>query len=674
MSATNNIAAIGVTLLLIPILVGFQQKPNKITVKVVDVIPEEMSWETNQDSEPFLSVDPADTSRLVVSAFTENPAGGNSTSAPVFVSTDAGNTWIVRNSIPIPLVTVDITHSYDGKGTLQAGALKSTPTSQGSRPDLLKLTSTDPALAQPMGIQGKRENVDQPFVVTIANRNQDLVYIGENYLGSQTDATAAVEVWDGSSAPLTPSIIEHRKVDMQNGPSVRVAIARDGKAYAAFFGWRQYERVDKNEGWITSDIVLVRDDNWGRGSRPFSDLQDESDSRPGRLVAKAVRIHWSNKPTLGHERIGSTLSVAVDPTNGNNIYIAWADNMSPNAEYTIHVQRSKDGGKTLKEIRSVSNAICASLSVADNGTLGFLYQRFRASASNARWETHLEETNDDFGAGSQDLLLASVPAFLTLQGLPYLGDYYFLLAVGKEFRGVFSTNNLPDTNSFPFGVTYLRKADKVTHVLGDGHGGTVGPSIDPFYFSASVMENPLKSWDSSSTGQAGPSGRSQPAQRLSGGSLVMSSQVPAVNPESELKSRLNAADVIMVGRVLEIRNAGKTFTTSGGGLTALPESKPRISEHDPDWKEAVIQAERPIKGVVANQRVVVRFPDSLDLMWRNYPKFKEGQDGVFVLKKSRGSGGSLQSLSDGTPLFAPPTKQDVLPKDQVQTVIKLVLE
>src|SRR5262245_2346359 len=61
-------------------------------VMVVNIIPQSLSGETNQDSEPNLAVNPANPLQIAASAFTPNPAGtGN---APIFVSTDGGHTWI----------------------------------------------------------------------------------------------------------------------------------------------------------------------------------------------------------------------------------------------------------------------------------------------------------------------------------------------------------------------------------------------------------------------------------------------------------------------------------------------------------------------------------------------------------------------------------------------------
>jgi hypothetical protein len=61
------------------------------------MIPQSLSGETNHDSEPNLAVNPANPAQIAASAFTPNPAGLN---APIFVSTDTGNTWVLNAIVP----------------------------------------------------------------------------------------------------------------------------------------------------------------------------------------------------------------------------------------------------------------------------------------------------------------------------------------------------------------------------------------------------------------------------------------------------------------------------------------------------------------------------------------------------------------------------------------------
>jgi hypothetical protein len=167
--------------------------------------------------------------------------------------------------------------------------------------------------------------------------------------------------------------------------------------------------------------------------------------------------------------------------------VAWCDRTGSDV-YTLHVRRSKDGGKTWSgDLAKRSNATNAALAVGPNGVVGLLYQRLVGKGAGSRWETHLEQTKNAF-TNLQDTVLANVPgATPPYQFLPYLGDYDFLLAVGNEFRGVFSANNTPDKANFPQGVTYQRTVDFAAKVLKDAAGHTVAASIDPFYFAVPVV-------------------------------------------------------------------------------------------------------------------------------------------------------------------------------------------
>jgi hypothetical protein len=260
-------------------------------------------------------------------------------------------------------------------------------------------------------------------------------------------------------------------------------VAQDHTVYVAFFGWRSEAGSD-----VTSDVVVVRDNSGAAGATPFNDLVDPSDHLPGRLVAAHVTIPWSNAPTLGQERIGSTLSLAVNPLHSDTVYVAWADRVGTGDIYTVHLRRSGDRGATWTgDLRAVTNATNASLAVSANGTVGFLYQQVTGSGDASRWVTRLEQSRDGF-ATHQDAVLATVPATTpAFQFLPYLGDYAGLLARGNAFLGVFSANNMPDSVNFPQGVVYQRRIDFPTHRLLDGSGAAVAASIDPFFFSVPAL-------------------------------------------------------------------------------------------------------------------------------------------------------------------------------------------
>src|SRR5438034_203877 len=95
-------------------------------VRVVDMIPASLSGETWQDAEPFLTTFASNPNILAASAFTPNPGGPASTTAPIYVSDDGGNTLSLRNTLPSNVQTADITHAPGGPPALYATIL-STP-------------------------------------------------------------------------------------------------------------------------------------------------------------------------------------------------------------------------------------------------------------------------------------------------------------------------------------------------------------------------------------------------------------------------------------------------------------------------------------------------------------------------------------------------------------------
>src|SRR5207237_1314366 len=151
------------------------------------------------------------------------------------------------------------------------------------------------------------------------------------------------------------------------------------------------------------------------GATPLRDLVDPTGQLPWRLVATHVTIPWCNAPSLGQERIGSTLSIAVDVLHSDNVYLAWADRVGTGDIYTVHVRRSTDRGATWSgDVRTLTNATDASLAVSGNGTVGLLYQQVTGSAATSRWVTRLEQSRD--GRLDRSVLLQRHRSAMTTDG------------------------------------------------------------------------------------------------------------------------------------------------------------------------------------------------------------------------------------------------------------------
>jgi len=117
----------------------------------------------------------------------------------------------------------------------------------------------------------------------------------------------------------------------------------------------------------------------------------------------------------------------------------------------------------------------------------------------------------------------------------------------------------------------------------------------------------------------------------------IAAQAVATSADRELQRTLESTDLAVVGRVKRVQ------APTVAALTA-PEQK-RVTEHDPEWREAIVEVESVLKGSADVREVVVRFPASVDVMWAASPKFTEGQEGTFLLQQDRLTGAPSATLN-----------------------------
>lgn len=451
--------------------------PAASRVKVVNIIPNALSAEVNQDSEPNLAVNPADPRQIAASAFTPNPlAAGN---APIFVSTDGGDTWAMNFIVPTQSgqMTGDITTRFGGSSNVLYAGILRRPGLVANQLRLNILSTGDFTNATTMTVLVDRNGPDQPYVQATTAGGADRVFVGDNDLGLFPGRTATIDrSADGTN--FTNVVIEARNTSGQDQPPIRPAIAPGSVIYAAFFS----RRVGG------SDVVVVRDDAGGVGASPFVSLLD-TDGVAGVRVVTGRNVPFENfsHANFGQERlVASNLSIAADPTDAAHVCVAWGDRVATEP-LTLHVRCSSDSGATWStaDLRTVGTATNPALAFSSRGRAGFLYQELTGTGAASRWVTRIEVADGDF-ANRTTFDLANTPATSPApQFLPYLGDYVHLMAVGTDFFGIFSANNTPDEANFPQGVTYQREADFVSKVLTDAGGTAVPVSIDPFFFQVS---------------------------------------------------------------------------------------------------------------------------------------------------------------------------------------------
>jgi len=470
-----------------------------MSVKVVNMIPNSMSNEIQRDSEPNITATFLDPARIAASAFTPDPAGSGN--APIYLSSDGGDTWSLNVVLPGGNKTNDTTLRFAGpSNVLYAGILR---VDNGNLEILRKATFTAPGL---MTTLLPKTNNDQPYVegaVVMAGSGtgSDRVYVGDNDFGAAMGHTATIDLsLDAANAPPPagfglPHSIETRATSGQDGPPIRPAVHLDGTVYGLYLGWRSS---------TTMDVAVVRDDNWAAGGSPFTSLTDPSDGLAGRFVITAVAKPSTFGGLLGTQRVGSQNAIAVDPRNSSIVYVAWADGASAAAQ-TLHVRRSTDRGVTwsASDIRTIPTATNPALAVNRQGTVAFLFQQLHNPGGGNKWQTRIQTWDANLGSAT-DTTLADVPdANGSYTAANPIGDYAGLISVGNNFYGVFSGNNTPDLANFPNGVIYQRNHDFTAHTLTDLGGAPVAVSIDPFFFKLTTVETAddfyVRDWTDSPT-------------------------------------------------------------------------------------------------------------------------------------------------------------------------------
>lgn len=451
--------------------------------RVINMVPNDRSNETQQDSEPNLAVDPDNVNHMIGSAFTLNATGALDT-APIYGSTDGGSTWTHRNIVPSANGgTSDISLKFASRGhTLYTGTLRG-----GALFEMNILRSADPfsgALMTTLVTRGNNASrEDQPYVTAlttlVSGSDRDRVFVANNNLGVADGRTATVDRSANARTAAAPAgfanaVIEARNTNGQDRPSIRTAAHSSGVVYGLF------ARTTASSGTNrTCDVTVVRDDNFGIGATPFTNLTGAG-GNAGVLVATGVNMPFINAPALGQNRLGSHMSITVDPSNSAIVYIAWTDRTGTTGT-VLHARRSINSGVDWSaDLLTVTNALNPALAINSAGVVGCLYQQLVTG----RWETHFRRTTT--GTTWSDVILSNTPDNSPAPDFqPYLGDYCDLMSVGQSFYGVFSATNAPILANFPQGVTYQRNANFSTNQLRNlTNTANVNPSIDPFFFAA----------------------------------------------------------------------------------------------------------------------------------------------------------------------------------------------
>ena len=477
--------------------------PCSAQVTVVNVVPALNSAETSNNPEANLAVKDASLKTLAVTAHL--PGRGwcvNQTLNGLFASTDGGSTWTLVCAVlpqaPPTDKPGDFTTRFSGTGAwlyvsgLLPGGIPSLVASANvlSGTAYMNLLGTNPSIG----------NVDQPQLRTarLPAYATGIAEVDDGY--TDTNGDSITDCYRGrflGTTTLPPSIsLESQctalRVREERPWATRIAVHDSGVTYVALL------EVKTNDANVThGDVVVLR-------GKPFdtsaphalhaiqesgtttTNICDPSDGQIGIRVVTCVPLAWdgSLNPNFGFEVRRGALAIAVDPTNSQTVYIAWADSADVALMQTVHVRKSTNGGMTWPptDLFAIPNATNPSLAVDASGRLGFLSQQYVASRTNARWHTRLRVL--PLVGDAQDILLADTPAVDPApdRTTPYQGDYTDVVAVGSTFLGVFAARNDPAEVVFPYGVTYNRYCSNEKLRKAPSGSGVVKASVDPFFF------------------------------------------------------------------------------------------------------------------------------------------------------------------------------------------------
>ncbi|MDV3294016.1 MAG: hypothetical protein LYZ70_07070 [Nitrososphaerales archaeon] len=134
------------------------------------------------------------------------------------------------------------------------------------------------------------------------------------------------------------------------------------------------------------------------------------------------------------------------------------------------------------------------------------------------------------------------------------------------------------------------------------------------------------------------------------------SEALRLNADSALKDRLAKAELVISGRVSKVtRAAERAF----GGPSSF---------HDPDWWVAKAEVDSVEKGRITDKSLSILFPASGDTFWVRSPKFREGQEGVWILRKDQQEKGRPSHRVPGLTALDP---LDFHSKDELERIRKL---
>ena len=429
-----------------------------VTSMVVDVVVNNtdtnlQNTDTFGDSETNIAINPANTNEIVITAF----SGSWGTNSPLWHSTDGGNTWTKRFTIPVPPLAsgtggcpCDQSVDY-GRGNRMSGTFLSfSPT------DVYSGTTTNPAAAAAWGwftLAGTAQrtnstaigNTDQPWL--LINRDpftssQDNVYVAyDDFTISPRGMRVAVAA--GSNPPnfTTDNLAGFGPTGTIN-PGHRLAIdPTTGTVYNLF------QQIVTSNGDVSRNINYMLNRSTDGGN-----TWTLNGSGTGILIANADSTQPTAKFGTVNALLGGVDHAAVDPTNGD-VYYVYGNRDIGTGNNRLSIKRltaNGTGGLTIGPAAFVTGQVQAaipSVAVTSNGVVGVFFYTFDGIVSGfPQFTAHLATSIDHGLTFPTDTILETFLSSATDNANTrqrVLGDYQQVKAVGNSFYGSFTGNGVP---------------------------------------------------------------------------------------------------------------------------------------------------------------------------------------------------------------------------------------
>ena len=415
------------------------------------------------DSEPAIAINVANTSEIVITAFSgfnwTNPGTSLPGDAPLWLTTDGGNTWTKEETIPSPedvygkFCPCDQTVDYGRSSELFGSFLTVNPTNiySGSTINPADVSSWQWPVQKHQATLtdfGAPNHADQPWLLVNPDpfvSTQDNAYVAYDDFsgGCCSSPTLRVSTALGTAPPFFVRDVLTGVSSPFINPGHRLAADR-----STGFVYELYQvRIAPGADGISQNINFVLNRSTDGGA-----TWGLNGSATGIVVANADSTQPRPKFGTVNALLGGVDHVAVDHVTGD-VYVVHGNRDARTGNNRLSIVRlvnDGNGGLAIANRAFITGQVQAALpSVAVNasGIVGVLYDTFDGFSSTGFpiFSAHLAISRDQ-GSSFSDQVIETFLSPTTDNGngrQRVLGDYQQLKSLGNIFYGTFTGNGVP---------------------------------------------------------------------------------------------------------------------------------------------------------------------------------------------------------------------------------------